>query len=50
MDLTYDRKPLPFIDNNPTDEPENLKVVQYVLLSVKIKESIHSMEATKMNG
>ena len=50
MDLTYDRKPLPFIDNNPTDEPEKLKVVQYVFLSVKIEESVHSMEATKMNG
>ena len=27
-----------------------LKVVQYVVLPVKIEEFEHSMEATKMNG
>ena len=51
LDLTGDGKPLPFIDINPTGLNHIiLKVVQYVLLSVKIEEFVHSMKATKMSG
>ena len=51
LDLTCNRKPLTFIDFNPTGLIHKiLKVVQYVFLPVKIEEFVHSMEATKMNG
>ena len=50
LDLTCDRNPLPFIDIKPTDLNHDLKEVQYVFLPVKIEESVHSIEAIKMNG
>ena len=51
LDLTCDKKPLPFINFNPTSLNHIiLKVVEYVFLPVKIEEFVHSMEATKMNG
>ena len=51
LGLTRERKPLPFIDINPTClNYIFLKVVQNVFLPVKIEEFVHSMEATKMNG
>ena len=51
LDLTCDRRPLPFIDINPTCLNHIiLKIVQYVFLSVKIEEFVHLMEATKMIG
>ena len=51
LDLICDRKPLPFIDINPTALNHIiLKVVQYVYLPVKTEEFVHSMQATMTNG
>ena len=51
MDLTCERKPLPFIDINASGLNHIiLKVVQYVFLPVKIEEFGHSSETTKKNG